>query len=1058
MKDGTWDRLAARIGEGADAVAEIRVHQAAAWAGGNGCRVEDYLARFPQLSDEDALVLILAEADLRRDLPRAGLVEDFKVRFPALAADVEAQFALLDVLEQTRSVAPDAAMPTATAPGAVPREPGTEPAPAVPGYELAEEIGRGGMGVVYRGRDLALGRDVAVKILAERFSAAGSTSTRFLDEARITGQLQHPGVPPIYQYGLLPGGRPFLAMKLIKGRTLGDMLGDAAGDRRQLVAVFEHICQTVGFAHAHGVIHRDLKPANVMVGKFGEVQVMDWGLAKVLTAQTPPADTAAATAGTEIQSGRNQDSATQAGDLLGTLAFMPPEQAGGEVEKIDARADVFGLGAVLCSILTGSPPYVGRTGESVKLMAIRGELADAYTRLDACGADPELVQLAKRCLSAEPAARPKDGAEVARAVAELRAAADDRARQAELDRVRADADRRTAEVAAASERKRRRVQIVLAGVVGLLIAAGGGFAWWLDRLAGQRKTERALREQEVREGVGPLMALAASLRDQGKYSESVSALDRAAQLLSGVDVPELQNSLDQARVDLAFARELDTISSNAYMARHTNPDRWMVDRTVTPRVYRAAFAARGFDFATADCADSARRITASAIRPHLIESLDFWAAHEPDARMVEQLLATLRVADPGPWQNRFRDPAVRRDTGKILTLLQELGATVPHVPAAILVSLGETPGALPLTPLLAANLRDPANFRLNYDLADAFAARGEFAQAEAYFRAALATRPENPAALHGLGYTLFRSGDRQRAIEVLRKAVASAPNEPHTPNSLAWALWSRGQPGDVEEAVRVLEEATKRMPDSFVLFRHLGWVHCIHRKDFKAGLPFVEKAAGMAPEDAQTRHELGVCLLEAGRPRDAIPHLARAVELVRDWKQARLVLARCMREIGDAAGADEQQRIAAALDPGGPSAFERAKTQFDRGNYDVAISEYKLGLRFEPHNPVALNNLAASYLNRIGGYDFPPRAELATHGDVLTAMTHLRNAIDIAKDMALPHGNLGWCMYLRGDLDQAIVELETAYRLDEKMPWIKKSLDIVRKAKATAALQQKKPK
>src|SRR5262249_10446081 len=149
--------------------------------------------------------------------------------------------------------------------------------PQVPGYELLGEVGRGGMGVVHRARDLSLDRDVAVKLLQDGYPADSPIARRFTDEARITAQLQHPGVPAVYRMGALPDSRPFLAMRLIKGRTLAALLGerpDPAADRGRFVAIFEHVCQAVAYAHSLRVIHRDLKPSNVMVGKFGEVQVM----------------------------------------------------------------------------------------------------------------------------------------------------------------------------------------------------------------------------------------------------------------------------------------------------------------------------------------------------------------------------------------------------------------------------------------------------------------------------------------------------------------------------------------------------------------------------------------------------------------------------------------------------------------------------------------------------------------------------------------------------------------------------------------------------------------
>jgi len=203
--------------------------------------------------------------------------------------------------------------------------------------------------------------------------------------------------------------------KLIKGNTLEAILNqrpDSAAERGRLLAIFEAICQAVGYAHAHRVIHRDLKPANVMVGAFGEVQVMDWGLAKVLGEETPATVKALAAeqtrAWTQFSPTPESGSHTQAGSLVGTLAFISPEQAVGEIEKLNERSDVFGLGALLVVILTGKPPYVGENYESVRVQAVRGKLEDCFARLDGCGAEPELAALCKKCLALEPADRPAD--------------------------------------------------------------------------------------------------------------------------------------------------------------------------------------------------------------------------------------------------------------------------------------------------------------------------------------------------------------------------------------------------------------------------------------------------------------------------------------------------------------------------------------------------------------------------------------------------------------------------------------------------------------------------
>ena len=182
---------------------------------------------------------------------------------------------------------------------------------------------------------------------------------------------------------------------------------DPAADQPRVLGIFLQVCQTVAYAHARGVIHRDLKPSNVMVGSFGEVQVMDWGLAKVLprggvgddaeAGKVDRQETVIATA----RSGSDAPGLSQAGSVMGTPAYMAPEQARGEIERVDERADVFALGSILCEILTGQPAFPAAASGEIQRKAARGDLADAFARLDACGADAELLALARACLAAE---------------------------------------------------------------------------------------------------------------------------------------------------------------------------------------------------------------------------------------------------------------------------------------------------------------------------------------------------------------------------------------------------------------------------------------------------------------------------------------------------------------------------------------------------------------------------------------------------------------------------------------------------------------------------------
>jgi tetratricopeptide (TPR) repeat protein len=386
--------------------------------------------------------------------------------------------------------------------------------PCVPYYELLSEIGRGSMGIVYRAWDLRLDREVAIKLLrADCLQINNIARTRFLTEARITGRLQHPGIPPVHELGILPDGRPFLVMKLVQGQTLTDLLRAAYGSETSQVewgrflTIFEQICYAVGYAHAHGIIHRDLKPSNIMVGSHGEVQVMDWGLAKELPvsaaagADHDPLATIHLNPG-DFPAGDNQG--TQLGSVIGTPAYMSPEQASGEIPKVDARSDVFGLGAILCQILTGQPPYRAAGAYEVRLQAMRGDLSAAFAALDRCGAESDLVALCKRCLAPRQEDRPANGWQVAEEVARLRQAAEERARQAEWAQA-------AALLREAEQRKRRRQLLVAAGILisvllagisgttlGLIQAHRAADAERLAKLAAEAKEAEALRERDAK--------------------------------------------------------------------------------------------------------------------------------------------------------------------------------------------------------------------------------------------------------------------------------------------------------------------------------------------------------------------------------------------------------------------------------------------------------------------------------------------------------------------------------------------------------------------------------
>lgn len=640
-------------------------------------------------------------------------------------------------------------------------------------YQLHGEIARGGMGVVLKGRDVDLGRDVAVKVLLERHLDNPEMVRRFVEEAQIGGQLQHPGIVPVYELGRLPDARLYIAMKLIRGRTLAELLegrADPAADRAGHLATFEQVCQTVAYAHACGVVHRDLKPSNVMVGSFGEVQVMDWGLAKVVD-RGGIADEERSLRGQAdgdpvrtLRTGSTADE-SQTGSVLGTPTYMAPEQARGQLDTLDERADVFGLGAILCEILTGLPPYTAANGNEVYSKAARADLGDALARLDACGAEAELVALSKSCLAAAPRDRPRNAGVVAAALRAHLVGVQERLKVAELARVQA-------ESRAAGERKRR---LLVAGLAAALLAlaglVGGGGLWltWqrADRLeTADREATAALREASLLLG----RARAAPVVDLTPWVEASRASRQAETLLARTEVgPELRREIQD--LVATVARERD-------QAETRTKDRRMVQKLVeihadialdlnyvrADREYAAAFRDYGIDVDRLLPTDAGARIAEAPIATEMVDALDQWAfvrrlANPRDDSKARRLAAVARAADPDPWRCRLRDALDLESTDRerARAAFEELAATAPQDAlhreslsrlAFALGRLGKKETATSL--LRRAQLAHPDDFWVNYDLARSLMETGRPDEAARFFTAAVAIRPRSDLALRAL--------------------------------------------------------------------------------------------------------------------------------------------------------------------------------------------------------------------------------------------------------------------------------------------------------------------
>ena len=553
-----------------------------------------------------------------------------------------------------------------------------DPSDRLARLQLLGEVARGGMGVIIKGRDSDLGRDLAVKVLLEQHRENPDLIRRFVEEAQIAGQLQHPGVVPVYELGTLADRRPYFAMKLVKGRTLAELLEERAGpaeDRPRLLGIFEQVCLTMAYAHARGVIHRDLKPSNIMVGSFGEVQVMDWGLAKVLPQGGVADDEEAGRVrhDTVIRTGRTGTDAelSQAGSVMGTPAYMPPEQASGDIDRLDERADVFALGSILCEVLTGQPAFTGRTVGEIHRKAARGDLADAFGRLDACGADAELAGLARDCLACEPEDRPRNAGVVTERLTAYLAGVQERLRTAELARVEAqaraeeeakrrvlaDALAQKAQAHAVEERRRRRLQVGLAASVLALTTVGGlaTTAYLHQRQARAAQVELALNETTL-------------LHNQAlKAPDDLGRWQAAGRRSSAWRWPSAMTATRRPGSGSATCAARSRPASRPRAATASCWTRWPEIRSghlgvkpgVTDMAYAEAFRRAGIDLDVLTPAEAADRLRArpAAVVLQVLPYLDSWSLvrrnDEQPAERWQRPLAVARAADSDAYRNRL---------------------------------------------------------------------------------------------------------------------------------------------------------------------------------------------------------------------------------------------------------------------------------------------------------------------------------------------------------------------------------------------------------------------
>ena len=788
-------------------------------------------------------------------------------------------------------------------------------------YELHGEIARGGMGAILHARDRDLGRDLAIKVLLESHANKPDVLRRFIEEAQIGGQLQHPGIAPVYELGRLDDARPYFSMKLVKGRTLSALLSDRKSlteDRGRYLGIFEQICQAMAYSHSRGVIHRDLKPANIMVGAFGEVQVMDWGLAKVLKeggiadeqkerAADPDASVIATNRSVGSDTPDGIDSDTRAGSIMGTPSYLPPEQALGHVEDMNERSDVFGLGAILGVILTGQPPYVADDGTKVYRMAQQAKLDECFARLDGCEADAQLVQLAKDCLQPDQKLRPRDAGEVSQRISAYLESVETKLRETEIERA--------AEAARVVEsRKRLRVTLALAASVLLLFSVVGGGWMWTQQQAAER---REFAKNQVNDAINKAFiqqgrAETGELRDQQLHLDlAVASAKQAVDLveLDHVD-PELasrakklladlttqsagvqqlaekirKNNTFQAELDLIRLSQSDGLSATVTLKSQRDPASGLAEFTAAGSTseaeqsrdlrsseqstslaifnidtsieqYERAFWESELDLQRLSITDAVAQIRESDIRETLIAAIDNWARAQ--AREKSSAETTAGVSR----EKLLAIAAAADDSEWRKTVRTALDAGDTEQLKELAISDESRSQSPELMAWLGAALREGKETATSIEL----------------LKQALKKHPDDFWLNYELGKSLSQNKQYLEALGYARAAMVIRPNSLGA--NMALAVMN-AEAKNYDEALAFYQQVTDQRPDLVEAQSGMALIY-MTQENWDEAITACRKALEVTPDNGELRGILALALRQSEKMQQVWEGLFQAREAVR---------------------------------------------------------------------------------------------------------------------------------------------------------------------------------
>jgi eukaryotic-like serine/threonine-protein kinase len=696
--------------------------------------------------------------------------------------------------------------------------------PDIPGYEVEAILGRGGMGIVFRARQLRLNRTIALKMLLSGAYASRLERARFLREAQAIAGLRHAHIVQVHDVGEFQG-RPFFTMEFVEGSTLAEKLAGTPQPIPQAVSMLTTLAKTIESAHLGGIIHRDLKPSNILLTADGTPKVSDFGLARRV---------------------EEEEGLTISGARVGTPSYMAPEQAYGRTNAIGPATDIYALGAILYEMLTGRPPFRGESAIETERQLLTQDPVPP-TKLNA-RVHRDLETICLKCLQKDPRRRYLTAAALAEDLQRFHRGEPISARQ-------------NSGIERATKWAKRHPAVATTIAVSALVTIGliGGALWIISQRAANAKAV----DQDLQE--------VARLQRQSAWTAADAALDRATLRLGNHGPAELYQRLTQARHDSQLAAQLDELRLNNDESIGGVVQIWKAHIK-----YATIFREAGLGTYDEKPALVAARLRSSNIHETLVAALDDWVQWDNDPKQQNWLLDVAREADNDPtgWRQSIRDPKIWND-GTALERIVTQAAGLDSDATKTVVHSVTTKGPLADQPvtfllivarqltackknaipfLIKVQQAHPDDLWANLELGNAMKDSDRNPEAIRYYQAAVAIRPHTADVRNNLGLCLLNMDRDNDAINEFRQALEDDPTATQSQACLVITLMKAGRTDEAHQ--QFLESLPQNSNSGKAMLCHYYGVALDGIHQNKQAIDIYRQAIAFSPEDADTLSKL----------------------------------------------------------------------------------------------------------------------------------------------------------------------------------------------------------